>query len=66
MYPQQFAWKPYPTLVNPSGSQHLDKLLGISQSEELFELPLAKFIAEITKLTQCRNWKEEVGKYLLY
>ena len=66
MYPQSFEWKPYPTLVNPTGKQHLDKLLGISGSEQLFELPLPKFIAEITRLTQCRNWKEAIGSYLLY
>jgi uncharacterized protein YbbC (DUF1343 family) len=66
IHPQYFEWKPYPTLVNPTGKQHLDKLLGIENSEALFELPLPKFIAEITKLTQCRGWKEEVGEYLVY
>lgn len=66
MYPQSFEWKPYPTMVNPTGKQHLDKLLGICGSEQLFELPLPKFIAEITRLTQCRNWKKEIGPYLLY
>ncbi len=66
MFPQQFTWKPYPTLVNPSGNHHLDKLLGISNSEALFDLPLARFIAEITKLTQCRTWKNKIEGYLLY
>ncbi len=66
MYPQAFEWMPYPTLVNPAGTHHLDKLLGITDSEQLFELPLPKFIAEITKQTQCRGWKEEVREFLLY
>lgn len=66
MYPQSFEWKPYPTLVNPNGLQHLDKLLGIPDSEALFELPLPKFIAEITRLTQCKNWKQEIEGCLLY
>jgi uncharacterized protein YbbC (DUF1343 family) len=66
MYPQNFEWAPYPTLVNPTGKQHLDKLLGIADSEQLFELALPKFIAEITRLTQCRGWKEEIEPYLLY
>lgn len=66
IYPQHFEWRPYPTLVNPTGKQHLDKLLGIAGSEKLFELPLPKFIAEVTRLTQCKNWKEEMKKYLLY
>lgn len=66
MYPLQFAWKSYNTMVNPTGQQHLDKLLGITNSEELFELPLSKFIAEITRLTQCKGWKEEIREFLLY
>jgi len=66
IYPQYFEWKPYPTLVNPTGKQHLDKLLGIADSEQLFDLPLPKFIAEVTRLTQCRNWKEEIDPHLLY
>jgi uncharacterized protein YbbC (DUF1343 family) len=66
MYPQSFEWKPYPTLVNPTGQHHLDKLLGIPDSKALFELPLSKFIAEITKLTQCKSWKQQIEGYLLY
>lgn len=65
-YPQYFDWAPYPTMVNPTGKQHLDKLLGITDSEKLFALPLPKFIAEITKMTQCRNWTEEMQPYLQY
>ncbi|MES2332906.1 MAG: DUF1343 domain-containing protein [Bacteroidota bacterium] len=66
MYPQHFKWAPYPTLVNPTGKQHLDKLLGIADSEKIFELPLPKFIAEVTRLTQCRDWKHEISEYLQY
>ena len=66
LYPQHFAWKPYPTLVNPTGEQHLDKLLGITGSEKLFDLPLPKFIAAVTKLTQCGGWREQLQGYLLY
>ncbi|MES2003535.1 MAG: DUF1343 domain-containing protein [Bacteroidota bacterium] len=66
MYPKQFAWKPYPTLVNPSGTHHLDKLLGIASSEDLFSLPLPQFIAAITRLTQCSSWKDEVKPFLQY
>ena len=65
-YPAYFDWAPYPTMVNPTGKQHLDKLLGITDSEKLFALPLPKFIAEITKITQCRNWVEDMQPYLLY
>lgn len=66
LYPNDFEWKPYPTLVNPPGKNHLDKLLGFENSENLFDLPLPKFIREITLLTQSRTWKQEIGNYLLY
>lgn len=66
MYPQSFEWRPYSTLVNPTGKHHLNKLLGIADSEQLFEMPLPKFIAEITKQTQCKHWSEEVTGSLLY
>ncbi len=66
MYPKSFSWDTYPTMVNPSGTRHLDKLLGIGNSEEIFDLPLPKFIAEITKLTRCRDWENAVSGFLLY
>lgn len=66
LYPDRFAWKPYPTLVNPTGLHHLDKLLGIPGSEALFGLPLPKFIANCTRLTQCRDWADKVQPFLLY
>lgn len=66
MYPQSFEWRPYPTLVNPTGLQHLDKLLGITNSEKLFDLPSPRFLAEVTKQTQCRDWEKEISSFLLY
>lgn len=66
LHPDDFAWKPYPTLVNPSGKQHLDKLLGIADSEALFDLPLHRFLAATEKITACKNWEQEIAAYLLY
>ncbi len=66
LYPGHFEWAPYPTHVNPTGKQHLDKLLGISNSEDLFRLPLPAFIAAITKQIACPEWKTKIGGFLLY
>jgi uncharacterized protein YbbC (DUF1343 family) len=66
LHPSQFSWATYPTAVNPTGKGHLDKLLGISDSEALFDLPVPAFIAAATRLTSCREWSVEVGRYLLY
>ncbi len=65
-HPQHFLWAPYKTAVNPSGENHLDKLLGIINAQKLFELPLPQFIANCTKLTHCAGWPEQMIPYLLY
>ena len=63
---EAFLWAPYKTAVNPSGENHLDKLLGINNAQKLFELPLPQFIANCTKLTHCAGWPEQMIPYLLY
>jgi hypothetical protein len=59
-------WAPYKTAVNPSGEDHLSKLLGISNAQKLFDLSLPQFIASCTKLTHCASWKEQMEPYLRY
>jgi uncharacterized protein YbbC (DUF1343 family) len=65
-HPQHFLWAPYKTAVNPSGEDHLSKLLGINDAPHLFELALPQFIARCTKLTHCPGWQEEMESYLRY
>ncbi len=66
LYPQHFAWQPYPTNVNPSGKQHLDKLLGIKKSEKLFDLSMLNFLQKIQQFIRMTEWEEGVKPYLLY
>ncbi|CAF2139108.1 unnamed protein product [Rotaria magnacalcarata] len=66
MYPDHFSWRPYPTNVNPSGAFHLDRLLGISNSESLFDLPFLVFIDKIKQMTQIHDWKQQISNYLIY
>ena len=66
LHPAYFEWKPYPTNVNPTGKQHLDKLLGIDNSEEIFNLSLNEFIAKMQILTHIPHWKQNVQPFLLY
>ncbi|MBY0482430.1 MAG: DUF1343 domain-containing protein [Chitinophagaceae bacterium] len=66
LYPTQFSWSAYPTEVNPLGNNHLDKLLGVINSESLFDLPMQQFIATITRITAANDWKQEILPYLLY
>lgn len=66
LYPDHFEWKPYPTNVNPSGKNHLDKLLGITNSEQIFELPFNEFLKVIQQITTTTDWQKEIQPYLLY
>lgn len=66
MYPTQFSWKPYPTNVNPEGTLHLDKLLGITNSESIFNLSFPIFVDKIKQLTQINEWSQQISNYLLY
>jgi uncharacterized protein YbbC (DUF1343 family) len=65
-HPDHFEWKPYPTNVNPSGKNHLDLLLGIGDSETLFELPLKDFEEQIKSLTLAKNWNDSMRPFMLY
>ncbi len=66
MHPQHFKWTTYKTNVNPLGVKHLDKLLGIENSETMFDMPFPNFLKTITKLTSSSNWESSISAYLLY
>ena len=60
LHPQHITERLYPTLANPGGSQHLDKLLGVHnaflklQHGETFETAIAE------------EWEMMMGAFLLY
>ena len=66
LHPGEFSWEPYPTLANPSGKNHLNRLLGPVGSENIFDLPMSSFLSHITRLTRVSSWNSEILKYLLY
>lgn len=66
LYPNDFCWATYPTLANPSGTNHLNKLLGIPNSEAIFNLPMPAFLSTITRFTQVQTWNNRISNYLLY
>lgn len=65
-HPEHFAWATYPTHVNPSGTRHLDKLLGIDSAESLFDLSSGTFLPAMQQYTACSDWPSEITPYLLY
>ncbi|MBX2931340.1 MAG: DUF1343 domain-containing protein [Chitinophagaceae bacterium] len=66
LHTHYFTWSNYPTIVNPTGERHLDKLLGIPSSEEIFDLPMQLFLKRIEQETHIPEWKKEINSYLLY
>lgn len=65
-YPTKFKWQPYLTNANPTGAKHLDKLLGIANSEDLFELPLSAFENTINELCKVDSFQQKIKPFLLY
>jgi len=66
LFPEHFKWNTYPTNVNPTGVNHLDKLLGIYKSENLFETGPKTFKREMLEFVSVPKWSKEVKPYLLY
>ncbi len=60
LYPIAVKERLYPTVANPSGSSHLDKLLGIKQA--------FKHISEYQQIDVniAEQWMEQIQPYLLY
>lgn len=60
LYPHQLTERAYPTVANPAGTGHLDKLLGLQHSFSR----LQRFAAIDTTVNP--EWEEKIGPYLLY
>jgi uncharacterized protein YbbC (DUF1343 family) len=60
LYPTQVKERLYPTAANPTGSRHLDKLIGI---ENAFNRISEKQLIEINIAD---SWMEKIHPYLLY
>jgi uncharacterized protein YbbC (DUF1343 family) len=61
LYPQTCRERLYPTVANPMGTGHLDKLTGVHQSFE--KLRNGGLLAMVTVQQQ---WREIITPYLLY
>jgi uncharacterized protein YbbC (DUF1343 family) len=63
---RHFAWAPYPTHVNPVGAGHLDKILGVPDSERLFDQPYDRFTNSTQSLLDVKEWSDTITSHLLY
>jgi uncharacterized protein YbbC (DUF1343 family) len=62
-----FEWGLYPTAVNPTGQDHLDRLSGVAHSQQWFDLPMNEFKNLVyNECATARPWAEKVSSALLY
>lgn len=62
-----FAWNVYPTAVNPTGQQHLDRLIGVPNSQQWFDLPFEEFRQVVKRQSAtAAQWKKNISSELLY
>lgn len=66
LHPEFFAWAPYPTYVNHSGTKHLDLLTGLQDAEPLVAGSDANDIGDIIGYTNTGDWRIMIEPYLLY
>ena len=66
IHPNEFRWMPYPTNANPTGERHLSLLLGISDAEAIFDLPLQQWLQKMNAMIRVEEWKKNIVPYLLY
>jgi uncharacterized protein YbbC (DUF1343 family) len=62
-----FSWDTYPTAVNPTGQHHLDRLSGVTNSQDWFDLSIDEF--KILIRDRCATstaWSGKINPYLLY
>lgn len=65
-YPDHFEWKPYPTLVNPSGDRHFELLTGGERLKSWLENDPINKLDELEDLLAVPGWAERVKDILLY
>jgi len=66
LHPESFAWAPYPTYVNHSGTRHLDLLTGITDAESVIAGSGEHGFDNISLYTDPGDWQSKVAPYLLY
>jgi uncharacterized protein YbbC (DUF1343 family) len=66
LFPNDFAWKTYPTHVNKTGENHFDLLAGDPSVRKAMETAPMLFLKKDNKITELSDWVTEVAPFLLY
>lgn len=64
---QDFAWAPYPTAANATGTDHFARLIGRSDvADAIAALPQTPRVSTFAEWTRVTGWPERVAPILLY
>jgi len=66
LYPEQAAPSLYPTVANPGGGGHLEKLTGYKDVWNMLRMDTGSFKHLTSSITNVQAWQNEVGQSLLY
>lgn len=66
LYPGHFTWNEYPTLANPSGKNHFNKLTGNEDVLEWIERRPLDHLDHLPHLLNTDGWIERSNSILLY
>lgn len=62
----QFAWRDYPTVANPTGAGHFERLVGVGGLRELLETNPPDLARRLEHVTAPGDWSMRVQSALLY
>lgn len=66
-YPEGFAWLPYPTVANATGSDHFDRLVGTTAVRTALDSQQGSLLTStIREWTAVTAWQEITKPFLLY
>jgi uncharacterized protein YbbC (DUF1343 family) len=66
LYPDHFTWNEYPTLANPSGKNHFNKLIGDEDVLNWIEQDPLDHLDDLDFLLKANGWTERCSSIILY
>ena len=66
LYPKNISQHLFKTVANPSGENHLDKLIGVKNSWEILSVTVPEFQLQIKNLVSTEGWATDVKPFLIY
>lgn len=65
-FPDDFQWNTYPTVANPSGEGHFERLIGSTDIRPALEASPSSFFKKLPDFLKTGSWQKEVLPFLIY